>query len=447
MSDTKAVRLTKDSGGASASPPAGVEPAKTRRLPGSTESRIKSGLGIALLVLALVLPLYLDQSFLLMGLAVMASAIGAIGLNLLSGVTGQLSLAHAFFIAIGVYGYAYFSGSAGGVATPYGGLELPPLLGAAMAVILAGLAGLAFSPISGRLSGIYLGVASLSLVILGQHLLFNWEGVTGGPNGRRVPDFSLFGFAFASPGPGADQILLLNVPLRRNELLWYLFLVVLVLAYLFARNLLRGRPGRALQMIRDKQTAAEVMGVNVTRYKALAFVVSSMYAGTAGVLLALLLRNPTPGSFGLVLSVTYLAMIVIGGLGSIPGAVVGAAFVAATPLLLNRYADFVPFLAQSGSGGIDSGTLAKFLYGGAVVVVLLLEPGGVAALGRRGLSTLTGSSRRQRVSAAAPVDGPVAEPGDETGSETDSETGSTAVPPSQGPDRGTDTSTEGNRRP
>ena len=448
MSDTKSVPLTKS--GTVAQPGNGeakASPTKRNRVPRSVEARLQSILGIVLVLVALALPLYLENAFLVMGLSVMAAAVGAIGLNLLSGVTGQLSLAHAFFIAIGTYGYAYFSGSAGGVATPYGGLELPPLLGAAMAVILAGLAGLAFSPISGRLSGIYLGVASLSLVILGQHLLFNWEGVTGGPNGRRVPDFSLFGFAFASPGPGADQILLLNVPLRRNELLWYLFLVVLVLAYLFARNLLRGRPGRALQMIRDKQTAAEVMGVNVTRYKALAFVVSSMYAGAAGVLIGLYVRNPTPGSFGLVLSVTYLAMIVIGGLGSIPGAVVGAAFVAATPLLLNRYADFVPFLAQSGSGGIDSGTLAKFLYGGAVVVVLLLEPGGVAALGRRGLSTLTGSSRRQRVSAAAPVDGPVAEPGDETGSDTDSETGSIAVPPSQGPDRGTDTSTEGNRRP
>ncbi|MDQ3454511.1 MAG: branched-chain amino acid ABC transporter permease [Actinomycetota bacterium] len=411
-------------------PTAGATSRPQRKIPRSLESRIKSGLGLLVLLVALVMPLYLDNALMTMGLAVMAAAVGAIGLNLLTGVAGQLSLAHAFFIAVGTYGYAYFSGSPGGVATAHGGLELPPLLGAAMAVALAGLAGLAFSPIASRLSGIYLGVASLSLVFLGQHLLFNWESVTGGANGRSVPNFSLFGFAFANPQPGETQVILAGVPLRRNELLWYLFLVVLVLGYLFARNLLRGRPGRALQMIRDRQTAAAVMGVNVRRYKSAAFVVSSMYAGAAGVLLALFLRNPTPGSFGLILSVTYLAMIVIGGLGSIPGAVVGAVFVAATPLLLNRYADFIPFLATPGSGGIDAGTLAKYLYGGAVVLVLLLEPGGVAALGRRLLSTLTGSTRRQKERAAAPLD--VSEP---------------TVDSTDGPDRGTSHPTEGNRRP
>ena len=443
MSDTKSVKITKDGGATTAplgSPTAAGTPAKRGRIPRDSEARIQSVLGIALILVAIALPLYLDNAFLSMGLAVMAAAVGAIGLNLLSGVTGQLSLAHAFFIAIGTYGYAYFSGSPGGVATPYGGLELPPLLGAVMAIALAGLAGLAFSPIASRLSGIYLGVASLSLVFLGQHLLFNWESVTGGPNGRSVPAFSLFGFPFANPEPGGTQVVLLGVPLQRNELLWYLFLAVLIIGYLFARNLLRGRHGRALQMIRDKQTAAAVMGVNVRRYKSSAFVISSMYAGAAGVLLALFLRVPTPGSFGLILSVTYLAMIVIGGLGSIPGAVVGAAFVAATPLLLNLYSDFFPFLAEPGSGGVDSGTLAKFLYGGAVVVVLLLEPGGVAALGRRVLHAITGTTRRQKVRAAAPVTSPVAETGE-------SPAESTAVESEQGPDRGTDPSTEGNRRP
>jgi len=443
VSDTKSVKITKDGGATTApsgSPTAAGTPAKRGRIPRDSEARIQSVLGIALILVAIALPLYLDNAFLSMGLAVMAAAVGAIGLNLLSGVTGQLSLAHAFFIAIGTYGYAYFSGSPGGVATPYGGLELPPLLGAVMAIALAGLAGLAFSPIASRLSGIYLGVASLSLVFLGQHLLFNWESVTGGPNGRSVPAFSLFGFPFANPEPGGTQVVLLGVPLQRNELLWYLFLAVLIIGYLFARNLLRGRHGRALQMIRDKQTAAAVMGVNVRRYKSSAFVISSMYAGAAGVLLALFLRVPTPGSFGLILSVTYLAMIVIGGLGSIPGAVVGAAFVAATPLLLNLYSDFFPFLAEPGSGGVDSGTLAKFLYGGAVVVVLLLEPGGVAALGRRVLHAITGTTRRQKVRAAAPVTSPVAETGE-------SPAESTAVESEQGPDRGTDPSTEGNRRP
>lgn len=449
MSDTTAVPATRAADDA----PPQSEPSPPRRprrrAAGTLESRITRVLGVVLVLLALVLPLYLDQALLVTGLAVMAAAVGAIGLNLLSGSTGQLSLAHAFFIAIGTYGYAYFSGAPGGLATPYGGLELPPLLGAAMAVVLAGLAGLAFSPISGRLSGIYLGVASLSLVIIGQHLLFNWDSVTGGPNGRAVPAFSLFGFEFANTQPDGTQLFVLNVPFRRNELLWYLFLAVLVLGFLFARNLMRGRSGRALQMIRDKQTAAAVMGVNVARYKSLAFVVSSMYAGAAGVLLAQVLRNPTPGSFGLTLSITYLAMIVIGGLGSVAGSVVGATFVAATPLLLSRYADLLPFLSRPGSGGVDSGTLAKFLYGGAVVLVLLLEPGGVAAIGRRLLARITGSAQeqRQRAQAAAGDAGADEESVDTSGSPAANAATGTADTSVQGPDRGADPSTEGNQRP
>ena len=133
----------------------------------------------------------------------------------------------------------------------------------------------------------------------------------------------------------------------QRERLWYLGLGLLVLAYLYARNVLRGRPGRALQTIRDSEVAASVMGVNVRRYKAAAFVVSSMYAGLAGVLVALAFQRPVPEYFGLGLSVTYLAMIVIGGLGSVRGAVFGAAFVTALPLVLTQYSDKIGFLGPA----------------------------------------------------------------------------------------------------
>src|SRR3954471_5774062 len=135
----------------------------------------------------------------------MSAAIAAIGLTLLVGTTGQLSLAHAFFIAVGAYGYCYFSGKSGRVGGAIrdvqSGLDLPPLLAAVLAVLLAGLAGAAFSPIAGRLKGIYLGLASIGLVFIGQHIMQNAAGITGGFNGRDAKPFSLLGFEFSSSSP------------------------------------------------------------------------------------------------------------------------------------------------------------------------------------------------------------------------------------------------------
>src|SRR6476659_1476708 len=149
-----------------------------------------------LLVVMLIAPLYVDEFWLRTGFAVFGAIIGAVGLNLLVGTTGQLSLAHAFFLAVGAVTYTYVAGEPGGTANPYGGLGLSPLLGMVLGVVAAGLAGLLFSPIAARLRGIYLGIASLGLVFIGDHVLNTWSSVTGGFNGRLVPSFSLFGFSF-----------------------------------------------------------------------------------------------------------------------------------------------------------------------------------------------------------------------------------------------------------
>jgi branched-chain amino acid transport system permease protein len=125
------------------------------------------------------------------------------------------------------------------------------------------------------------------------------------------------------------------------------------------------------------------MGVDVRGYKAASFVVSSMYAGLAGALLALVSGRIVPDYFGFGLSIDYLAMIIIGGLGSVGGAVAGAVFVTALPLVLDRYSAALPFLAQPGEGGIGAADLARLLYGAAVVAILLFAPGGAARLVRR----------------------------------------------------------------
>lgn len=333
--------------------------------------------GAAALLTALLLcapPFYLDAFWLRTGLFAMAAAIGAVGLGLLAGTAGQLSLGHAFFLAVGAYGYTWLAGEPGP--------GLPPALAALLAVLLAGAAGGLFSPVAGRVRGIYLGVATLALVFLGHHVLLTADSVTGGFNGRSVPPLTVGGFSFAADAP---PLAVLGVPFGAEERLWFLGLALVAATWWTARGLLRGRPGRALAALRDSETAASVMGVDVARYRSAAFVVSSMYAGLAGVLLALVFRRVVPDYFGLALSVDYLAMIVIGGLGSVAGAVAGAAFVTALPLLMTRYADQLPLVTAPGAAdaGVGPTEAARYLYGAAIVLVLLYAPDGLHGLVRR----------------------------------------------------------------
>ena len=326
----------------------------------------------------LALPFYLDRFWLQAGLLAMAAAIGAIGLNLLTGATGQLSLGHAFFLAVGAYGYCVLAGDGGDGAGEPAGLGLPSWLAMVLAVLLAGAAGGAFSPIAGRLRGAYLGIATLGLIFVGQHVLFNAHHLTGGYNGRAVPPLSLFGITFDD-----SETVVAAVPFQAMEKLWYAGLVLLALCVLFARGVLRGRPGRAMHAIRDHRIAAGVMGVPVARHRAAVFVLSSMYAGLAGVLLALVLQQAVPEYFGLVLSLEYLAMIVIGGLGSVAGAVAGAAFVTLLPQVLTRYSEALPLVSAPGTGGVAPGEMSRYLYGAAIVAVVLFLPGGLVRLAAR----------------------------------------------------------------
>jgi branched-chain amino acid transport system permease protein len=342
---------------------------------------IRLALAVPVVLLVLAAPLSLTGFWLQTGLFVMASAIGAIGLTLLVGVTGQLSLGHAFFVAVGAYGYAFLaSGSAGMGERGIHGAGWPPVLAAAGGVLLSGLAGALFAPVAGRLRGIYLGLATLGLVFLGQHILTNASSVTGGFNGRDAAPFSLFGFSFTATDP---DLVVFGVPYGALERLWYLGLALLALSWWYARNLVRGRPGRAMAGVRDSEVAAAVMGVDVRLYRAGAFTVSSAYAGLAGVLYAVAYGRIVPDSFGLLMSIDFLAIVIIGGLGSIVGAVAGAVLVTALPLVLSHYSGALPLLAQPGEDGVGAAEAARMLYGAAIVAVLLFAPGGLAQLVRR----------------------------------------------------------------
>nr|WP_260408111.1 branched-chain amino acid ABC transporter permease [Planomonospora venezuelensis] len=324
-----------------------------------------------------IAPFYLDGIWLQDGLFAMAAAIGAIGLNLLTGATGQLSMGHAFFLAVGAFGYVYFASVPEDGGHGLGGLGLPTPLAAVLAVLLSGVAGGVFSPIAGRLKGAYLGIATLALIFIGHFVMSNATPVTGGHNGRPVPPMELFGFAFTDT---PEPLVIAGVPFGALERLWFLGVALLVGAGLFARGVLRGRPGRAMNTIRDHEIAAGVMGVPVTRYRAGVFVLSSMYGGLAGVLIALVFRQTVPDYFGLILALSYLAMIIIGGLGSVAGAVVGAFFVSMLPSLFTRYSDALPLVAPTGQEGVGAAEAAQILYGLAVVVVVLFLPGGLFGL-------------------------------------------------------------------
>ncbi|MFZ3492497.1 branched-chain amino acid ABC transporter permease [Streptomyces sp. 5.8] len=377
MSDTRSTVLRPEA----AAPVAATRP----RLLGARNAAA-AGAGLVLLAL----PFYLDRFWLQAGLFAIAAAIGAIGLNLLTGATGQLSMGHAFFLAVGAYGYCALAGDGSTVGShTLVGLGLPSWLAAVLAVALAGAAGGIFSPIAGRLRGAYLGIATLALIFIGQHVLFNATSVTGGFNGREVEPLSLFGFTFDD-----TETVIAAVPFQSAEKLWYVGLAALLCGALFARGVLRGRPGRAMNALRDHSIAAGVMGVPVARYRAAVFVLSSMYAGLAGVLLALVFQRTVPDYFGMVLSLEYLAMIVIGGLGTVSGAVVGAVFVSLLPQLLTRYSDALPLVSAPGTGGVSPGEASRYLYGAAVVVAVLFLPGGLTGITRIVRTRTTPSKER-----------------------------------------------------
>jgi branched-chain amino acid transport system permease protein len=352
---------------------------------------------VALVVVLLALPLALEEFWLQTGLFAMAFAIAAIGLTVLVGTTGQLSLGHAFFVAIGAYGYCYL---AGGETVPglkaQSGLQLPPVVALVGAVGLAGLAGALFSPIAGRLRGLYLGLASLGLVFLGQHIMFNAADITGGFNGRDAQPFSIAGFSFDDGDP---DLTVLGTAFGGLHKLWYLGLALLAFSAWTARNIVATRPGRALEAVRDSELAAATMGVDVRAFKAAAFSVSSMYAGLGGALTALVFGRIVPESFGFVLSVEFLVMVVLGGLGSIWGAVAGALLVSMLPRVLDFYAGSLPLVAEPGAEGIGPTEMSRLLYGAAIVLVLLFAP--------RGLAGAVARLRRRRARPAAPVAAPV----------------------------------------
>jgi branched-chain amino acid transport system permease protein len=321
-------------------------------------------LGAAYVAAPFVLTDYWATVLIFAGIA----SIGALGLNLLTGYTGQVSLGHAFFYGVGAYGASVFAGRWG---WPF---PLWLVGAAALGGVIGGLAG----PFALRLRGNYLVIVSLGLLVLGQHVFENWASITGGLTGTSVR---------APVSIGSLDVARLRIggaTLSRNQgYLFFVWAAVAVLA-LAARNIVRTRPGRALQAVRDKDIAAEIIGVSLVQYKVGAFVVSSGYAACAGAMYASYARFVSPLDFSLFLSIQFIAMIVVGGIGTIKGAILGALFLTVLPRAIESVSGSIPFVSASGTGGgITVQSLNQAMFGVLIVAFLLFEPLGLAEIWRR----------------------------------------------------------------
>lgn len=331
--------------------------------------------GLFLLLSLIVLPFAVTDDVGFQFATMFVAAIGAIGLNIVTGYAGQVSLGHAFFIGLGAYTGAVLSGEPSTTSDVLGyGLDMAIWLPAAG--LVAALAGLLVSPLAFRLKGLYLAIVTLGLVFIGEHIFREAEPITGGVGvGRRAAIPQLFGFRFDSPGE------ILGYELTRSQGVYFMALLALLIMAVFARNLARSAVGRAFTAVRDRDIAAEAMGVSLPKYKALAFTISSFYAGIAGGLLFTLTGFVEPGSFSLLLSVQFIAMVLIGGVATISGSIMGAAFVTLMPRFIQEVPRVIPAVTGAATGGfLTTQQLEQILYGLGIVGFLILEPRGLYGL-------------------------------------------------------------------
>jgi branched-chain amino acid transport system permease protein len=296
-----------------------------------------------LAVLLLLSPWLMDEYWLAQLTLVLIYAVVGVGLMLLAGFTGLFSIGHAAFMGVGAYTQAVLANA--GVPFPLA-LVAAALLSASVGV-LVGLPAL-------RVKGIYLGIATLSFGFIVEEGFARWESVTGGNAGLHVKPPSISSWKLDS---GTE--------------FYFLCLGVTVIATLGILNLLRSPTGRAFVAIRDSEISAQSMGIHLARYKTLSFAISAALAGLGGALYAHMIKFISPDQFNIVQSIDLLLMVVIGGLGSVHGAFLGAIFLITMPQLISGAKDFLPDFIGQAPG------LKAVVYGAVLVAFVLFEPMGM----------------------------------------------------------------------
>ena len=282
-------------------------------------------------------------------------ATAAIGLNLLIGYTGQISLGHGAFFGMGAYSAAILSTMA----------SFPFWLAIPSAGLVTAAVGMIFGLPSVRLKHLYLCIATLAGQFLIEYILVQWESLTGGAEGIYIMDATLFGINLGS-----------------DRRFYYVTFICFVVMTWLAVNLVRTRFGRAFIAIRDNDRAAEGMGIPIFPYKLLSFAISSFYAGFAGGLFAYLTKSITPEPFNFGLSIEFIAIIIIGGLGSIPGSIFGTVFIVTLNEVLSNVTGFLMNFGSSTGFAITVAPLREFVFGLAIVLFIIFEPKGLAELWR-----------------------------------------------------------------
>jgi ABC-type branched-subunit amino acid transport system permease subunit len=296
--------------------------------------RLDVGALIALAVLLLMLPGVADNYVLYVMTRLFIYVLVALGLNLLTGYAGQVSLGHAAFFAIGAYTAAVLAER----------WRWPSVLCVVTAAVVTAAVGYLLGMPCLRLSGLYLAMATLGFTLIVQEMLLQLAVLTHGSEGMKVQPASMLGLTF-------------DTDYRK----YYLLLVVAAAMLLFARNLVAGRTGRAFLAIRDNERAAAAMGVNLAQYKTIAFAISALYTGLAGALSAFIVGFLDPQEFSFFLSIQFITIIILGGLASLLGSVLGAAFLIILPELL---------------AGLD--VWQALVYGLIMVITIIFMPFGLS---------------------------------------------------------------------
>jgi len=282
-------------------------------------------------------------------------AIAAIGLNLLIGYTGQISLGHGAFFGVGAY--------AGAILFSKGGI--PFIFAVPAAGLVTAAVGMVFGLPSARLKHLYLCIATLAGQFIIEYVMVQWESLTGGAEGISVMGATLFG-----------------IDLDTDRTFFYIIFICFVCMTWIAVNLMRTRFGRAFIAIRDNDRAAEGMGIPIFPYKLLSFATSSFYAGFAGALYAFYMISITPEPFSLWQSIEFIAMIIIGGLGSIPGSVFGAIFIVSLNEILSHITEYLMNMGVASGLAITIAPLREFVFGLTIILFIIFEPKGIAEIWR-----------------------------------------------------------------
>jgi branched-chain amino acid transport system permease protein len=311
---------------------------------------------LAVLFVAVV-PLALGEYYLSILNLIFIAVVGALGLNILVGYTGQISIGHGAFMSVGAYTAANLAVKLGlpfWITLPAGGLM------AALIGVLVGIPSL-------RIKGLYLAIATLAGQLIIEWTINHVPAISGGAQA-----------SIQVPRPH-----LLGLTLDSQSRLYFFLLFFAILAIVATLNLVRSRIGRAFVAVRDQDIAAEIIGINIFRYKLLSFAISSFYAGVCGVLYTYYFGIANYEQFQLIVSIDYLAMIIIGGLGSVLGSIFGAIFVTLLPIVLRLLLESVGslFFDESDLANVISGTRLA-VFGALIIFFLIVEPEGLNRLWR-----------------------------------------------------------------